>query len=259
MSQNNRYALTFETLAELSTEIRSTRADLAPVLPKLSEVLAQISPLPHAGLFLGLANDGWPVLLNLLEPTPGPLLILGDKGSGKTKLLQTVSQSIEHLPPSQKIKYVLFTNYPDEWNSLQFQNCDGILSIANPESARYLGKLVEWAHAYPANGQTVVLLFDDFEALISSNEIRQYLRWLFLRGPSHQVWPLVTLNAEHTDNLSSWLGMFHTRLYGCIENQQTREILTGQKDNCVHELIRGSQFAMRDGESWLPFWIPRLG
>ena len=258
MSTTNRYALTFETLAELSSEIRSAHADPAPALPKLSEVLAEISPLPRGVLFLGMANDGLPILLNMLDPRPGPILIAGDKNSGKTKLLQTVSQSIEHMPPRHNIRYVVFTNYTDEWTASQHQNCEGILPMADAESANYLAGLVEWAHRKQNDQQIVVLLIDDFEAILSSTEIRQYLRWLLLRGPSRQVWPFITLNSGRGENVSSWLGEFRTRLFGHIEDSQISEQLAGRNENLLHELISGSEFAMREGESWLPFWIPQL-
>lgn len=258
MTKTNQYALTFETLAELSSEIRSADVDPAPALPKLSDVLAEISPLPRGSAFLGMANDGLPVLLNLLDPLPGPILIAGDKGSGKTKLLQIISQSIAHVPASHNIRYVALTNYSDEWSRLQSLNCEGILPITDSESARYLSGLVEWAHRKQSNQQIVVLLIDDFEALLSSNEIRQYLRWLLLRGPSSQVWPFITLNSERSESLSSWLGAFRTRLFGYLEDLQKSEILNGATENLFHELIPGSQFAMREGKSWLPFWIPQL-
>ncbi len=258
MTQTNKYALTFETLAELSTEIRSAHADPAPALPKLSEVLAEISPLPRGALFLGMANDGLPILLNMLDPRPGPILIAGDRGSGKTKLLQIVAQSISHMPANHNVRYVAFTNYADEWNALQNQNCEGILPIADSESAGYLAGLVEWAHGKQDNQQMVILLIDDFESVLSFNEIRQYLRWLLLRGPAHQIWPFITLNSGRGEHLASWLGEFRTRLFGHIEDSQISESLAGRNGNLIGDLIAGSQFAMREGESWLPFWIPRL-
>ncbi len=258
MNQTNKYALTFETLVELSSEIRSAHADPAPALPKLSEILAEISPLPRGSAFIGMANDGLPVLINLLDPRPGPLLIAADKGSGKTKLLQVVSQSIARVPASYNIRYVALTNYPDEWNTLQAVNCEGILSLTDPASADYVAQLAKWAHAGQSNQQIFVLLIDDFEALLASNEIRQYLRWLLSRGPSHRVWPFVTLNSERAENISSWLGAFRTRLFGHIENSPVGKILAGQIENHFRDLLPGSQFAMKEGESWLPFWIPRL-
>ncbi len=258
MSQTNRFALTFETLAELSSEIGSAHVDPSPVIPKLSEVLAEFSPMPRGSLFLGVASDGLPILLNLLDPLPGPLLIAGDKHSGKTKLLQIISQSIAHVPASHAIKFVTLSNYPQEWNALHYSNCEGILSISERESERYLARVVEWAHAKSNDRDILVLLIDDFTALLASDEVRQYLRWLLLRGPSRRVWPFVTINPDQTENLSSWLGAFRTRLFGHMEEARMSKLLTGMNETIFGDLIPGSQFAIREGESWLPFWIPQL-
>jgi hypothetical protein len=77
----NRYALMMEALNELKGELKqdveSTRqVKPTPVAPSLNEVLADYGPMPHEALFLGVASDDLPVLLNLHDPVPGPILLL---------------------------------------------------------------------------------------------------------------------------------------------------------------------------------------
>src|SRR6266508_518960 len=94
MTDINRYALMLEALSELKTEVipgGGPQTQLAPSLPSLSEVLSDFVPRPHEALFLGVASDGLPVLLNLHDPVPGPILISADPGTGKTALLQTIA------------------------------------------------------------------------------------------------------------------------------------------------------------------------
>ena len=68
MTEINRYSLILEALAELKPEIDSARRSQQPVpaQPPLSEVLAEFGPMPGEALFLGVASDGLPVLLNRL-------------------------------------------------------------------------------------------------------------------------------------------------------------------------------------------------
>src|SRR5689334_6989403 len=108
MTQNNRFALTTELLAHLA-ETPVFDQPTAPTDPSLSNVLTEFSPLPQAALFLGVANDGLPVLLNLLDPVPGPLLIVGDSESGKTRLLQVIARGVEKAQTSPNIKFVVLT------------------------------------------------------------------------------------------------------------------------------------------------------
>src|SRR6266508_2990455 len=94
MTETNRYALMLEALAELKPEIDSARrSQPVPDLPPLSEVLSGFGPMPQEALFLGVASDGLPVLLNLYDPVPGPMLIGGDAGTGKTRLLQIIASA----------------------------------------------------------------------------------------------------------------------------------------------------------------------
>lgn len=259
MNQTNRFALTFETLAELTPEIRSAHADPTPALPKLSDVLTEFSPLPNEALFLGVANDGWPVLLNLRDPVPGPILIAGDQGSGKTRLLQTIARGIDRQHPSADVKYAVVTDKMDEWSLIQqLENCEGILSSRDVETVNYLSSLSEWAHNNKGERQIIALLIDGLEALIQSDQTHQYLRWLFLRGPARRVWPITTLNPARGRSLDSWVDTFRTRLFGHMENSHESEFLTGRTDFEFNDLIPGSQFAMREGSDWLPFWIPNL-
>jgi len=59
-------------------------------------------------------------------------------------------------------------------------------------------------------------------------------------------------------NSRTWLDAFRTRLFGSIQNMQEAEALTGFKNISFNELLAGSQFAMREGNDWLPFWLPIL-
>ena len=77
MTETNRYALMMEALNELKPEIDSARqtkpAKQKSALPMLGEVLTGYAPMPPAALFLGVASDDLPVLLNLHDPIPGPI------------------------------------------------------------------------------------------------------------------------------------------------------------------------------------------
>jgi hypothetical protein len=120
-----------------------------------------------------------------------------------------------------------------------------------------LFSLVSWAHNNKGEKQSVLLLIDDFESATRfSREAVQNLRWLLLRGPSRQVWPIVTLNAGRAKNVDEWLGFFRTRLFGHIQNADDTKFATGLSDIALDDLIAGSQFTMREGNNWLNFWIP---
>ena len=259
MNYSNRFALTLENKTELIPELRASTSVPATNFPNLSDVLREYIPLPHEALFLGVANDGLPVLLNLRDPVPGPVLVTGDSHSGKTKLLQIIARAIDQSHNSEDIKFAVVTENIKGWEGPdQSANCEGILSFNQSLTTNYLDSLVDWAHNNKHDKQFILLLVDGLEALIADKGIHQVFRWLLLRGPARRIWPIITLDAAHSLTVNQWLGSFRTRLCGHITGERDIQTLTGSTNNFFRDLIPGSQFTMRERNDWLPFWLPNL-
>lgn len=255
-----RYDLLMEAYAELQPEIESART-LSPFVanPPLSQALAGFGAMPPEGLFMGVASDGLPMLLNLHDAVPGPLLVLGDAGSGKTDLLQIIARAagITHTPNA--LKFGVLTNHPDEWNGFErMPHNAGILPLYADSAQEFLLTVASWARGSKTDSQSILLLLDDLEAATNLDfEARQTLRWLFLRGPARRVWPIVTLNADRSANLQPWLEAFHTRIFGAIKDIYRASQLNANGAD-LHALNANAQFTLREGNHWLRFWLPSL-
>jgi hypothetical protein len=260
MTPQNRFALTLETLTGQGPEIGATQPGPDSSLPRLSEVLDKFAPLPREALFLGLAADGLPVLLNLLDPLPGPLLIVGDATSGKTRLLQAIARVVERAHSPRDIRLAVVSMRPDQWTNLEGSaHCDWVAAPGDASTAGKLSGLVEQAHQKQKSSRITLLLIDDLDAISRMSPVaHQNLRWLFLRGPARRVWPIVSLDSRHAGRLSQWLEAFRTKLFGHIAEVETARVLTGRPDVSFNALTAGAQFAMREGSGWLNFWVPAL-
>src|SRR5512142_3062048 len=163
MNDTNEIALQFEALAALPPHAASLQDSNRP---SLKLVLRDIAPLPHAALFLGLADDDLPVLLNLADPVPGPVLVAGDSGSGKTRLLQLIAEAITLAHDPDCLRFAGIAERPDEWNGISDSpNCEGILPFRQPLTTNYIGSLVDWGHTNKRSDEFVVLLIDGVEGL----------------------------------------------------------------------------------------------
>ena len=261
MVKTNRFSLTLESLARLAPRADENHLAAGLAVPSLNEVLAEFAPLPHAALLLGLATDGLPILLNLLDALPGPIMITGDEGCGKTNFLRTIASSVNQTNPSNGVSYLVVSNNTSEWmDAAHSGSCEAVLSAHESNVVHHLHSLVEWAHSNRGGGQIYLVLIDHLEALITESEAQQDLRWLLLRGPSRRIWPIITVNSAIavSDLYRPWLDAFRTRLFGSIENDRITQFLTGSSHVSFASLIAGFQFAMREGNDWLPFWIPAL-
>jgi hypothetical protein len=262
MTEINRYALMMEALAELKPELDAERARQVkptPTLPSLNEVLADYGPMPHEALFLGVAFDGLPVLLNLHDPVPGPILVTADPGSGKTALIQMIALATGKMHQPDNVQFGVLTNHPDEWSGMEtIPNNVGIFPLYNQSSEDFILSLASWAHGNKSSQQSVLLLLDDLEAASNLDfDARQNLRWLLLRGPARRVWPIITLNPSRMENILPWLDAFRTRVFGTVQNQKQISQLDAVSAE-LESLNSGSHFTLQEGDHWLRFWLPSI-
>ena len=254
------FSLMLEALSELQPEIEAAQSRPIPAAPSLADSLSELGPLPREALLLGLASDWLPVLLNLHDPHPGPLLVVADAGTGKTALLQLIAQAVTEMHRPADVQFGAITNYPDEWRRLaDFEHCVGIFPTYHDSAVDFLSSLSGWAHANRGSQQSILLLIDDLESMNSLDfDARQTLRWLLLRGPARRVWPIITLNAKRASHVEDWLEAFRTRIFGQVQDDRVADRLTGVRGTTLRHLQAGLQFALREGDDWLKFWIPEV-
>ena len=261
MPTNRKFSTALQALTELKTEASTSASAARPIpgsAPALRDVLAQIRPLPPEALFLGVASDHLPVLLNLYDPHPGPMLIAGDPGSGKTAFLQAIAQSLALTHSSSDVQFGVITNYPDEWERIEATpHRVGVFAVGHRSAQEFVQSLASWAHSNKNTHQCVLLLVDDLESVASLEpETVQSFRWLLLRGPARRVWPIITLNAPRYGQVTAWLQNFRTRIFGRVANARVAEALGGDKASVVGQLEAGAQFSLREKDNWLRFWLP---
>lgn len=256
-----RYEIMMDAYTELKPEIEAAGLiKPIPAQPTLSQVLAGFGPMPEEALFLGVASDELPVLLNLHDPAPGPLLIVSDPGAGKTAFLQNIARAAGNMHQPDKLQFGAVTSHPDEWSGIEdVPNNVGVFSVHHRSAEDFILSLASWAHGNKSSKQSVLLFLDDLEAVTSMEmDAVQNLRWLLLRGPSRRVWPIISLSTQSLENMDAWLEAFRTRILGKVQNgNHVRQLQAGQAN--LTSLIAGSEFTLREGNRWLKFWIPSPG
>jgi NACHT domain-containing protein len=259
MTTNRQFSLALEALSELKLQTdRTAHAQPAVTTSNRSGVLAAIGPLPHEALFLGIASDGLPVLLNLHDPHPGPMLIIGEAGSGKTAFLHSIARSVVQTHPGSEVQFAVITNRVAEWDGLEkSSHLVGIFDVTQAAAKELILSLASWAHSNKNTQQSVLLLIDDLESIAKMDfDALQNLRWLLLRGPVRRVWPLITLNAERYGQVLAWIEIFRTRVFGRIQNGRVADALGGDRSSALDQLEVGRQFSLRENGNWLRFSLP---
>ena len=261
MTTNRKFSLALEALSSLKVGGNSMDPDQnqpAPAAPSLERVLSEIGPLPSQALFLGIASDGLPVLLNLHDPSPGPMLVVGEHSAGKTAFLRSIGRSLSLTHSEEDAQYGVITTRPAEWEQVEKTvHRVGIFDVAQVDAQELVQSLASWAHSNRNTTQSVLILIDDLEAMLKMDgEALQHFRWLLLRGPARRVWPIVTLRAEGYGQVLPWLENFRTRVFGRLADAQISQALGGDKQSALDKLEAGVQFSLRESGGWLRFWLP---
>jgi hypothetical protein len=258
MTTNRKFSLDLLDRLKPGGNPDSNPGQPAPAGPALEKILSGIGPLPRQALFIGIASDGLPVLLNLHDPTPGPMLVIGEKGAGKTAFLRTIGRALSLTHPEEDAQYGVITTRPTEWEQVEKTvHRVGIFDVTQAGAQELVQSLASWAHANRDTTQSVLILIDDLEAVVKMEpEALQHLRWLLLRGPARRVWPIITLRAERYGEVLPWLENFRTRVFGRVTDPQIVQAVSGDPKSALEQLEAGKQFSLRENGGWLRFWLP---
>ena len=261
MSATDQFPLALQAYQEVQAELRQEKQPMSKPWedPSSTTPLTFAAGLPPGSLLLGIADDALPVLLDLYDPHPGPLLVAGDGGSGKSAFLQSLACASNLADPGD-ITFGVITPFPEEWSAQEaLPHCLGVWPAYHPSASDFMSKLVNWAEGFPGTRQAVLLLFDGFDLLNGSDLHFQHdLRWLLMYGPERQIWPVISVNPARLTRHQTWLDYFHTRVFGQVKHSQNARLLGVDPEVGLDTLLPGIQFGLSRPGSWLKFWLPPL-
>jgi hypothetical protein len=238
------------------------RIESLPVkVPSLTELLLELSPLPNGSVLLGALDDRLPVLIDLVGPESSSVLLIGDPGSGKSKLLHTIINSACAINPPRKLRVCCFSD-DAQHVSLSVYPHTYRFAGSKAETSDLLSELVETAGRRLYGGyysSSIVVVIDDLAELCRGLEPEQLnqLLWLVQNGPEVQVVVFAGYNPRKSQHVSpSILNAFPTWLLGHSDPLQAGSYISHEVLQASQPLLPGAQFAAYSDGEWVPFWIP---
>lgn len=231
-------------------------------------VLRQIHPTPQSALLVGLRTNGHPYLLDLTRPSSGPVLVVGDPASGKTRQLQVMVDSALRMSLPHEIQVVVVSGRPAEWDGLftspsrsrHLLSLYGWYDPAAGDSFALLAQLAEDRRNGQKVGATVLLVLDDLSGVqVMDFEAQASLHSLLQEGPQASIWPLASLDTQQAALTPFWLDQFHTRLLSRIAEEGLADELSVYPNAPVSRLAPGAELCVHSEQGWATYRLPALG
>jgi len=281
ISSDERFSIALDVLKRLKAELAAQKAERsaqntgftpsAPTGSRLEYALAsqpvtgqeaglslqgylkEHAPLPPKRAVLGAGEDGLPFLLDLVDDTPGALLILEDDAEEARRLLRTLLTSACLLNPPKELNLRLVTARPEEYNFVRrqaaFQQAASPQERLASHTISELAALTEHRLSGQRLGANVILAIDDLPALAQNYlfKAQQALLELVQNGPLVGVWTVATASHSQATTLDRTLvESFSTHIIGRAHNGR----LAGPRDDSLEE----RQFKVWSGGEWYHFW-----
>jgi hypothetical protein len=231
-------------------------------IPTLAQVIEKNGPFAPEHVILGVDNQQNPFIIDLKDPGLGSILIMGDPGCGKTRLIRSILYSCSSVNHDNEVIFNVIASNPQEYASLDMAlNCYGILKPQTGETNQLVHLLLELAEQNQLDNtpdSIIVLAIDDlvnFVYGLDEDTFRAF-RWLVNHGPEYQIWVICVLSFDSMKWLDGeFLQEFPFKLFGAIQwKDQASDYLNCDVFN-LPEVIPGYQFNFFFDNQWTTMWV----
>jgi hypothetical protein len=206
---------------------------------------------PHSAV-LGAGEDGLPFLLDLVDATPGALLVLEDEAEEARRLLRTLLTSASLLNPPRELDLRLVTARPEAYSAVRrqtaFKQAASPLERAAGHMVSELAALAEHRLSGQRLGTNVILAIDDLPALAQNYLFKGHKALIDLvqNGPLVGVWTVAVASHDQAAALERTLvESFSTHIIGRANHQRLAD---------PRDVLEEGQFRVWSGGEWYHFW-----
>ena len=226
-------------------------------LSELQQYIKSFGPVPNRTSYLGTCYDGLPLFLDLADPTPGSLLLIGSDEISNTRFIKTILASSMMINSIIDLKCsVISPNVGNYYDLTHYDHMEKLLSAFDSAAHKYivdLAILAEQRRNGRHTGVTHILFIEDLAEIMKYDdfETENHLSWLTSNGPRNAIWVLASIDRQKVEKIGKkMLQCFGTYIFSDMNNNEKRMI--NHSGNFIEE------FSTRLGSETLNFYLPML-
>ncbi len=226
---------------------------------------ALVSVASRTGL-LGVSNDAQPILLDLKKTNYGSILITSEPGFGKTHQLQVITESVLSRQYRYKIRVVILTNSPWEWQTQAERHqqigcrieCHHWQADDTPELIRKLVEIVQLRQVDKRQARDILLVMDEIDMLaMLDEETRVFVNYLISCGALAQVRTIATLTVNPDIDFPLDTHPFKTHI--CGHHSKMGKKLIDDKPGIDPASLNPGEFAINIEGKSISYRLPMIG
>lgn len=223
--------------------------DLSRGVPSLEAVLSDQPNIPSYSLFMGICEDGLPLVLDLLEPAAGSFLIASDSGFDNTAFIHSLVTAAFKANQEDEVFIHLISPQADDLLYFHWQPHFKIsYDPFQPEIEIVLEEMVNLVVERNRTGQIMPAHFFGIDGLdilqqTLSPQSKLRLDWLIEHGPAAGFWTFATIESTYiSPAMAPVLDLFPSRILGSISQPNLARSLSGLSRSYLYNLHDGLEY-----------------
>ncbi len=205
-------------------------------------------------------------MLDLFDPSPGAMAIIGDERESQLEMLRNVVASAAMRNSPRALQFVVLTMQPESWqqwiDERGFTRHSPGVAPANEGTAReWILRLADWTEERRTgqrSGPPVLFVMDTLSFLPRLElDARLNFDWLAKEGPIAAIWPIATISTDLASSLGSRLAAFGSKVLGYTDDPSLYVRVANVDPSETAGFRKRGEFAVRVSGNWLRFRLPK--
>lgn len=185
--------------------------------------------IPDFAVVMGMADDGYPILLDVSISGAQRNVVIWDKVVGQgLNILKTAIEFITRYKKQKSFRteFVVLSNSSLEWEGLDKNSmgvwdknaCIAVVPFKDHVAEQVMRALAGWCYERRVVREPVILFIDGLENIQNMSKVSQEnFEYVLHYGNKRGIFVIATVQSENRESVMNWLSGFQAEVFGRTE------------------------------------------